>query len=110
MGEVGSPFIPEDREFYIRRVCPSCRDTHKDIIYKRLTPLPAEFDIPNLFLDTWASRNNQLNVDFELYSSMSYALSGLMPWKFCNYDDNHIGFPRDCSPQRFTGGQWNSLR
>merc|ERR1740124_1617668 len=113
--EAGSPFIPLDREFYIRRICPSCRDSHKDIIYKRVTPLSADFDVPNLFLDTWSSEDNELKTldntegDFELYSSMSFALSGLMPWQFCNYDDNHIGFPRDCSQQSFTGGQWNSL-
>jgi len=113
--EAGSPFIPLDREFYIRRICPNCRDSHKDIIYKRVTPLSADFDLPSLFLDTWSSEDNILITpdntegDFELYSSMSFALAGLMPWQFCNYDDNHIGFPRDCSPQSFTGGQWNSL-
>jgi len=113
--ETGSEYIPLSGGFYIRRICPNCRDSHKDIIYKRVTPLSADFDLPSLFLDTWSSEDNILITpdntegDFELYSSMSFALAGLMPWQFCNYDDNHIGFPRDCSPQSFTGGQWNSL-
>jgi len=37
------------------------------------------------------------------------AAVGLLPWTFCNYDDNSIGFPRDCGPTRFVGSQWNSL-
>eukprot|EP00592_Proboscia_alata_P028619 CAMPEP_0194442358 /NCGR_PEP_ID=MMETSP0176-20130528/126081_1 /TAXON_ID=216777 /ORGANISM="Proboscia alata, Strain PI-D3" /LENGTH=778 /DNA_ID=CAMNT_0039268443 /DNA_START=241 /DNA_END=2574 /DNA_ORIENTATION=- len=113
--EAGSPFIPLDREFYIRRICPNCRESHKDIIYKRVTLLSADFDLPSLFLDTWSSEDNKLITpdnaegDFELYSSMSFALAGLMPWQFCNYDDNNLGFPRDCGPDGLVGDQWNSL-
>jgi len=100
--ENGSEYILSSGGFYIRRICPSCRDSHKDIIYKRLTTLEDDFDIPNLFLGTWSDTNNKVNVDFELYSSMSFALAGLMPWQFCNYNDNGIGFPRDCAPQSFS--------
>ena len=31
-------------------------------------------------------------------------------WKFCNYNDNGIGFPRDCGKNGAVGGQWNSLQ
>ena len=31
-------------------------------------------------------------------------------WKFCNYNDNGIGFPRDCGKNGAVGGQWNSLK
>ena len=30
-------------------------------------------------------------------------------WSFCNYNDNGIGFPRDCGKNGAVGGQWNSL-
>ncbi len=29
-------------------------------------------------------------------------------WKFCNFDDDGVGFPRDCGPQSAVGGQWSS--
>merc|ERR1712226_1116152 len=74
-----------------------------------LTPLPEGFDVENLFIGTWASTNNKLNTDFGLYSSMSYALAGILSWNFCNYDDRDIGFPRDCGPSRAVSHQWTSL-
>jgi len=111
---VDSPYLPRDGGFYIRRLCPDCGEYHKDIIYKRLTPLPEGFSIFNYFLGEWASENNQLKApgdtegDFELYSNMLDALAGRNAWKFCNYDD-YVGFPRDCGPEGFVGNQWNSL-
>ena len=30
-------------------------------------------------------------------------------WKFCNYNDNGIGFPRDCGKEGGVGSQWNTL-
>ena len=83
--------------FYVKRVCSSCPASHKQIVYKRLTPLPEGMDLQSLFLTTWASKGNVLNTDFELYDSMSGALGGLevKRWTFCNYDDKGIGFPRD---------------
>jgi len=95
--------------FYVRRICRSCRPSHKDIIYKRLTALPHDFDVENLFVGTWSSENNMMDIDFELYPKMSYALAGILTWDFCNYDDNNIGFPLDCGQSGFFGGQWNSL-
>jgi len=103
-----SPYLPRSGEFYIRRLCVDCRDTHKDIIYKRLTPLPDGFSIFNYFF-VWASENNELNEDFELYGNMLDALAERNKWTFCNYDDNNsVGFPRDCGPDRKVGGQWIS--
>eukprot|EP00546_Thalassionema_frauenfeldii_P009858 CAMPEP_0178918002 /NCGR_PEP_ID=MMETSP0786-20121207/13579_1 /TAXON_ID=186022 /ORGANISM="Thalassionema frauenfeldii, Strain CCMP 1798" /LENGTH=916 /DNA_ID=CAMNT_0020591653 /DNA_START=188 /DNA_END=2935 /DNA_ORIENTATION=+ len=97
------------KDFYIRRICTYCTESHKDIIYKRLTDIPDGFNIQDLFLGTWRSTNNVLNTDFKLYSSMSYALADIMPWSACNYNDDGIGFPRDCGPSGTVGGQWNSL-
>ena len=88
-------------EFYIRRTCPTCRSSHTDIIYKRLTPLPVGFNVEDLFVGTWSSENNELDDDFELYTKMSYALAGVLSWDFCNYNDNNIGFPRDCGQSGF---------
>jgi hypothetical protein len=58
----------------------------------------------------WFSSNNMLNKDFELYSTYSDAIQGTNKWSFCNYDDAGVGFPRDCGPTGFVGGQWNSKR
>merc|ERR1711920_664139 len=105
----GSAYVPDTGNFYVRRTCPSCRASHQDIVYKRLTPLPEGFDVAELFVGTWSSIDNELGVDFELYSSMSYALAGILPWTFCNYDDREIGFPRDCGFSRYEASQWTSL-
>ncbi len=69
-------------------------------------------DPRHLFVDTWSSSQNgvgnRLNQDFELYSSEANALRRHDRWRFCNYDDRGIGFPRDCGHHRGRGGQWRS--
>ena len=50
-----------------------------------------------------------MGTDFELYSSKEDALAGRNPWKYCNYDDPGVGFPRDCGKTGGVGGQWNSM-
>merc|ERR1712226_674095 len=93
----------------MRRVCTEFYSTHKDIYYKRLTPLPANFDMLNLMMNDWVSQDNLLNVDFELYSTYTDALVGdaSKRWTYCNYNDLGIGFPRDCGP---TGRvNWNCI-
>jgi len=95
--------------FYVKRICDSCsRETHKEIVYKRLTPLPEGISLNNLFTYTWSSSDNILNQDFELYDNMLNALRGVRRWNFCNYDDTGVGFPRDCGSNRYIGGQWGS--
>eukprot|EP00547_Thalassionema_nitzschioides_P003444 CAMPEP_0194201284 /NCGR_PEP_ID=MMETSP0156-20130528/1571_1 /TAXON_ID=33649 /ORGANISM="Thalassionema nitzschioides, Strain L26-B" /LENGTH=888 /DNA_ID=CAMNT_0038926421 /DNA_START=130 /DNA_END=2796 /DNA_ORIENTATION=+ len=96
-------------EFYIMRTCQHCTDSHKTIIYKRLTPLPADFNVENLFINTWSSANNVLNVDFKLYNSMTFALADLMPWTYCSYDTPSVGFPGDCGPDGSVLYQWHNL-
>ena len=95
----------------IWRQCSTCTNTHKDIFYKRITSW-GNINIRNLFLDTWSSKpngtSNVLNKDFELYSTYQDALNGNNKWNVCNYNDTGIGFPRDCGPSRWTGGQWKS--
>jgi hypothetical protein len=105
-----------DRPCLIRRFCDSCSsETHRDIYYKRLTPIPefgeAEGQVYflDLFLNNWNSQPaNVLNTDFELYSTYEDAIAGTNGWKKCNYNDAGVGFPRDCGPEWNIGSQWNS--
>lgn len=100
------------RDCIIRRFCDSCTyESHRDIYYKRLTPIPdagsedGQVYFLDLFLNNWFSTPaNKLGTDFELYSSYEDALTGTNKWKFCNYNDPGVGFPRDCSDT--TKGKW----
>jgi len=102
-----------DTGSYVRRICKSChRDSHKDIIYKRLTP-KGEIDFKDLFLTNWftdpqGAGTNIRGSDFNLFSSMEEAKNNQNPWTFCNYNHQWIGFPRDCGPTGPVGGEWNS--
>lgn len=107
------------RHCIFRRVCDSCTSLpHRDMYYKRLTPLPppgtnttaGEVYFLNMFMNRWASYKNGLNTDFELYSTYQDALDGTNRWLFCNYDyfSHPVGFPRDCGPYSYTSDQWNS--
>ena len=53
--------------------------------------------------------NNVLGVDFKLYNSFEDAEIDSNEWKFCNYNDPGVGFPRDCGPVSAVIFQWNSL-
>ena len=78
--------------FYVRRLCQSCsKSSHRDITYKRLTPVPEGMDVRMLFLDSWISEGNMLGVDFNLFSSFEDALADANPWQYCNYNDPGIG-------------------
>jgi len=79
------------------------------IYYQRRTPLPAGFDLRRALLDTWTSRGNRMGVDFDLFSSLRDARAHAHPWRFCNYDDAGVGFPRDCAPTHFTAHQWSAM-
>ena len=96
----------------IWRKCNGCSsEEHRNIFYRRITSW-GNINIKNLFIDTWADEQNgtgnKLNVDFELYSTYSNAVNRVNRWNYCNYNDNGIGFPRDCGSSRFVGGQWRS--
>jgi len=95
--------------FYVRRLCHDCAESHQDIIYKRLTEVPSDMDLQDLFLANWFDKNNNLGVDFKLYSTFEDAQNDTNEWEFCNYNDPGIGFPRDCGPALATIFQWNSV-
>jgi len=99
----------DDPPFYVRRLCHDCAESHQDIIYKRLTEVPSDMDLQDLFLANWFDKNNNLGVDFKLYSTFEDAQNDTNEWQFCNYNDPGIGFPRDCGPVSAIGSQWNSL-
>ena len=95
----------------IRRVCPSCSKSHKDIYYKRITMLDT-FDYAEAMFNTWWKSNNENRVDFNLFSTLEEALaddghSGTC-WRYVNYDYAGVAFPYNAGPIRGVGGQWNS--
>jgi hypothetical protein len=105
------------RDCIIRRFCDSCSlESHRDIYYKRITPIPefgsgeGQVYFLDLFMNNWFSEpSNVLNTDFELYSTYEDALAGTNKWQFCNYNDPGIGFPRDCNVETYWAPhQWNS--
>lgn len=90
-----------------RRECQDCTGTHQLIFYKRLTNVDS-FNAFDYLANNWFSSNNNLNSDMQLFSTYEDAVSGNNPWQYCNYDDSGVGFPRDCGPTGYVGGQWNS--
>ena len=94
----------------VERRCSSCVSTHQNIFYKRTSALPAGKDWEKLFRVYWASSNNAIHVDFELYSSAFDMNMFHNNWTYCNYDDGGVGFPRDCGPTGKVGSQWNPLK
>jgi hypothetical protein len=105
----------ESRNRIIRRVCPGCVDTHRDIYYRRCSD--AEWNAYGNFHREWSRYHNDMQAlapprgDFALYSSYSDALSTKKAWKFCNYDEDNIGFPRNCGPDaEEKSPQWTSMK
>eukprot|EP01051_Picozoa_sp_SAG22_P001049 SAG22_NODE_37_length_26837_cov_8.103523_3_plen_1698_part_00 len=97
------------RNLIAKRECPGCAMSHRIIFYRRLAETPAGFSVYDTLMDNWFSNNNVLNVDMQLFSTYEDALARANPWQYCNYDDAHVGFPRDCGPAGHVGMQWNSL-
>ena len=92
----------------VRRVCPTCSDSHKDTYYRRLTAMPDDFDLLDTLMNNWFDTDNNHNVDFAIYSSYLDAFSDVNRWQFCNFNDPGIGFPRDCGPVKRVNNNWNS--
>ena len=103
--------------FYLQRDCNSCADTHKKIIYKRLTSLSNlksnQKGLFTLIHEDWDPdlTGNKSNIDFKLYSSMSDAINNVNEWKYYDPRDpaSNVGFPRDASPNTGVPMQWQSL-
>ena len=93
----------------IRRECFGCPASHRDIYYRRTSAI-GSFDAYTNMLVTWGSKDNVLGKDFQLYSSLGDAQTGMNPWQYCNYDDPGIGFPRDYGPNGTVYSTWNSFK
>ena len=106
--------------FYIVYENPNRKSSHQRIVYKRYTPVN-KIDMWDLLTTNWFSRrvrphnymgmrNSSRNRDFRLFSNLNDAVNNKKWWKFCNFDDPTVGFPRDCGPSRPVGGQWMSMK
>lgn len=93
------------------RKCFDCAASHQDIYYRRIrTEIALPFDMLTMMLQDWFnSPSNVLNTDFELYSTYEDAVLRTNKWNSCNYNDQDVGFPRDCGPTGSVGNQWNSF-
>eukprot|EP00485_Elphidium_margaritaceum_P020577 CAMPEP_0202725828 /NCGR_PEP_ID=MMETSP1385-20130828/184300_1 /ASSEMBLY_ACC=CAM_ASM_000861 /TAXON_ID=933848 /ORGANISM="Elphidium margaritaceum" /LENGTH=476 /DNA_ID=CAMNT_0049392033 /DNA_START=53 /DNA_END=1483 /DNA_ORIENTATION=+ len=91
----------------IKRECSTCGAPHQTIYYKRLTDLKT-WAAWSYFRVTWASNNNILGANFELYSSIEDLEAGTNAWTYCNYDDTNIGPFRDCGPTGYVAFEWTS--
>ncbi len=92
----------------VRRVCPSCSESHRDIYYRRFSPIPEGFNLLDTLMNNWFDTNNVHNEDFALYSTHLDAYLDTNRWTFCNFNDPGIGLPRECGPKGKVGSQWNA--
>ena len=98
----------------IRRTCATCSYDHKDMYYRRLTPVPSSLSMYDLmYYDRWTSENNVLGIDYDLYSTFGDAKVGRTQklvddgapfpwWEYCNYDNDGSkgwSFPGECRPK-----------
>jgi len=88
----------------VRRICPTCADSHRDIYYRRETSV-GNTDILNKFLNKWDNGpGNRFEEDYNLYSTYEDAKAKKNAWKFCNASTNR-GFPNECGPTSQVSGQ-----
>ena len=93
--------------YIVKRLCSSCANDYKEMYYRRYTS-GTTFAVYDYMKENWKSLDNQLHVDFDIFSTYADAMTMRNAWQFCNYDDTGIGFPRDCGKTRGVGNQWNS--
>jgi|SaaInlStandDraft_5_1057022.scaffolds.fasta_scaffold00219_6 hypothetical protein len=79
------------------------------MIYKRYTKLPDNYSLFDTLHKTWSDNNNKFHTDFELFNNINDAVIDKDPWKSCNFNDNGIGFSRDCGPNGNSGRDWISV-
>ena len=95
----------------IKRECPYCSDTHKEIYYKRLT-MKNTFEPYHYMACQWLKEDNVMGVDFNLFSTLEDALSNENPWAICNYGNptGKYGAFRDCGPDgSYASSQWVNI-
>ena len=87
--------------FYIKLHCYSCGiSSRKPAIYKRLSPVPENYDVRNLIMNQWSEHDpsgsnpgkvNEFKVDFNIFSSYTDGFADLNAWSFCDYDYSNMG-------------------
>jgi len=78
-------------------------------LYKRVTPIPEDFNAYKMFTYTWENTANNMNVDFEMFSSVDDLTNGVNQWVYCNYNDPDVGYPRDCGRNGWVANEWFSM-
>jgi len=97
----------------VRRVCIDCIESHRDIFYKRITPVITGVDNPATGLDHFwlltsghvQAVNYTYGVDFQIYSTYDDAVNGDNEWG-CNVYSYNAFFPGNCRPD---GGSINHV-
>jgi len=93
----------------ILRSCSNCDTTHSIIYYKRISGDITSFNPYNYMKCDWASSNNLLGTNFNLYSNYDDAINNVNAWTTCNYDSTGVGAFRDCGPTGLVSWQWVSF-
>jgi len=106
-GEFNKLFQKSSPHHIVKRLCSGCRSEYKTTYYRRYTH-PSSFGVYDYMVENWFSKNNEINKDFGIFSSYEDAKAKKNAWKFCNYNDPGIGFPRDCGKTGYVAHQWNS--
>ncbi|KAL9182469.1 hypothetical protein ACHAXT_013121 [Thalassiosira profunda] len=106
-GSLTKPLDMEVAEFpvgqtpILHRICPGCTDTHKNIYYRRKTPITNCNLLKHIVYQRGNDCNgqNKWNVDFSLHSTYEDAVSGDNPWQ-CPGDAFNYWAPfyGECSP------------
>jgi len=79
-------------------------------VYKRITPIPENFNAYKIFTDTWRNTPmNTMGTDFEIFSTVNDLLNDQNEWTFCNYNDPDVAYPRDCGRYGYVPNQWFSM-
>ena len=96
-----NPVTGEGKTPIIHRICASCARTHKNIYYRRLTPVSSlNILYAILYRRDNGDGENVWNEDFTLHSSYEDAKSGANPWKCPNNAFNYgAPFYGECSPE-----------
>ena len=102
----------------VYRHCPSCLPSHQHLYtLVKETPTPEQVNFLDLFLNNWRKNNGNglawvLGTQFEIYNNYADAVGDTKnpdtQFKYCNYNDRNVGFPRDCGLNWKTDCQWNN--
>jgi len=92
----------------IRIVCESCVASHKEVFYRRISPVPT--DMLDIIRKDWRSSGNGFGTDFKLYSTYNDAVGDTNAWTYCGgFDVKDEGFPGTCGPSAQVEDQWINM-